>query len=365
MNPWEYELIQKLTGRIQEKAARQGTAEDKSHQVRQVDIYGWIFWAGLLFGLLVGGVCFLFRQWTAGLCFWLLFGLLAVPGLCVQYNCRLTYDEEGFTWQNLFRLCRRYSYEEVTGLYSSPTRVVVELNGGKQLDLDAGWINREDFARAVRKYRSQKPPKLAAPVLGMSEAEIAASYENGTLAKALLVTEADLPRFGRFKALHYGIGTLCSLSAAFAVFCGPAFLGTGRWTGLLFLGLPGILLMAAAIFLYFHDPQYFTAREKPAAQILCKKDKVRHKRCTMVLTSLLSLPGGCIFFLCRMEETGQRWPLWLALAAAGLLFAALLALFRRFSWEYRKFRVGYGSFGVYQAMFSLTVFFVLGGLLLF
>lgn len=142
-------LTQKLTGIVVEKAARDGTVEDNSRWVRQVSVYRWSFWFFALFGLIIGIICWIFHQPIGGLIMFLLFEALAVPGLCVQYNCLLTYDEEGFIWRNLLRISHRYSYEEVTGLYSSPLRVVVELSDHKRLDLDQSWIKAESTDRTL------------------------------------------------------------------------------------------------------------------------------------------------------------------------------------------------------------------------
>lgn len=364
MNALAYFLTQKITKSIVDKAAQDGTAKDGSHQVRQVSIYGWIACVGALFGLLLGGAIILFDQLAVGLLVIFLFGALSIPVLCVRYNCLLTYDEKGFTWRNMLRISHRYSYEDVTGLYSSPLRVVVELNGHKQLDFDESWLNREDFAHKIRKCRSQKPPKLPSPVLGMPLSEIETSYEGGTFSRALLVKESDRERFGRFKWVHYGICTLSCLFAGFALLCSQAFQQESKAVGLGFLVLPGALCVAAALYLYFRYPQYFTAREMPSETSLSKEKKARHKRCTLAVTSLMSVCGGAFFFICQISEKTGTWLLFAAAGAAGLLFWAFLALFRRFSWEYRNFRVGYVSFAVWLVFFCLTVFFALGGLFL-
>lgn len=362
MNSLAYFLTQKITKDILDQAAKDGTAKDGSHQVRQVSIYGWISWAGVLLGLILGGAIIFFDQLAIGICVLLLFGALSIPVLCVKYNCLLTYDEKGFTWRNVLRINHRYSYEDVTGLYSSPLRVVVELNGHKQLDFDQSWLNREDFAHKIRKCRSQKPPKLPMPVLGMSLSEIETSYEGGVFARALLVKECEREQFGRFKWIHYGICTLSCLFAGFALLCSQVFQEESKAVGLSFLVLPGVLCMAAALYLYFRYPQYFTAREMPAEGALPKQKKVRHKRCTLAVTSLMSICGGAFFFICQISGKTQVWPLFVAAGAAGLLFWALLVLFRRFSWEYQNFRVGYVSFAFWQVLFCITIFFALGGL---
>ncbi len=357
-----YVLTRKLTNAVLEKAAQDGMMEDNSRRVRQVSIYQWSFWLFALLGLLVGGACWIFHQPKAGLVMFLLFEALAVPGLCIQYNCLLTYNEEGFTWRNLLRISHRYSYEEVTGLYQSPLRVVVELNDHKRLDLDPGWVNREQFAKAVCKYRSQKPPKLAPPVVGMSNSGIAEAYENGVFARAMLVKKDDLPQFARFKRIHYCLCALAWLFAIFAVVGLQTFQQMGVLTGLFLCALPGILCMAVSLALYFRYPQYFTTREPPSVELLPKQRRSIHKRCTNAMVSLLTFPGGIVFFLAQLNGQPLLRPLLLAAAVAVLLFVGLLSLFRRYSWEYRKFRIGYVSFAFCQVLFCLPVFFTLAGL---
>ncbi len=331
-----------------------------------VSLYGKVFWANAAFGAVLGGLACVFGQPAAGLVLFLLFFALSVPGLLIQYNNRLTYDKEGFVWRNWFRRSRRYSYEEVTGVYSTPLRVVVELNGKKQLDLDHAWINREDFLRAVKRYRSTKPPKLPQPVLGMTEDEITQSYDNGALGKALLVPKTALSHFARAKWAHYSICTLSVLCTVFALLCGPAFKEAGPMPGFLSFALPGLLLMAVALGLYFRFPHYFTAREQPSLEVLPSKEtRKKHKRCTMVVASLFSVPGCALFFIAQLGGKSQFWPLWVAALAAVVMLFVLLLLFRRFSWEYRNFGVGYVSFACWQVLFCVSIFFALGGLLVF
>lgn len=363
MDLLSYLVTRKTTDAIIAKAARDGMQEDGSRQLRPVAIYSRVFWIIGAFGLVVGGLACWSGQFAAGLVLFLLFGLICVPGLCLQYNCRLTYDEEGFIWRNFFRISRRYSYEDVTGVYSSPLRVMVELNGKKRLDFDTSWINRQDFAKAINKYRSQKPPKLPQPVVGMSNEEIAESYDMGTLAKALLIKKNDLPKYARFKWIHYGICTFSVLCTVFAILCGRAFEGADPMAGFLWLALPGLLLMVAALVLYIRYPQYFTAREQPAAEILAKEKKKIHKRSTMAATSLLSIPGGAFYFIGQVSGKSRFGPLWIAVLVAVVVLVGLLILFRRYSWEYRNFGIGYASYTVWQVLFCMSVFFAVGGLL--
>ena len=90
MTMFEYMLTQKITGSILGKASRDGTAEDDSRCVRQVALYKRVFWIFMFIGLAIAGICCFFHQLTVGLFFVLFFGLIAVPGLCAQYNCLLT-----------------------------------------------------------------------------------------------------------------------------------------------------------------------------------------------------------------------------------------------------------------------------------
>ena len=369
MKLMEYFLIQKITNRINksiaDKAAQESVNQVENGKVQPISIYGKVFWVCGLAGIIFGGLACIFNQPVAG--FWLfsLFALISIPGLCIRYNCLLTYDEEGFTWRNMLRISHHYSYEEVTGLYSSPLHVVVEINNQKQLDLDKDWMNQNNFAKAIRKYRSEKPPKLPMPVLGMSETEISASYECGVLSRAMLVKKKDLPKFVWFKWIHYGIGILSGLFTVFAMLCFPVLRDMEMLPCFLIFVLPEILCMVTALFLYFQYPQYFTAREKPNNVTLFKKTKANHKCCTLALTSTLGVLGAGLFFLNQLQQqTIHSFLLLLAAILSVILFWVLLAVFRRFSWEYRNFRVGYVTFTFWQVFFCLSVFFILGGLLL-
>lgn len=356
----EYVIIQKITKCVVEKAVTDGMAEDSGGQVRPVMTYAWALWSVALLGIGIAAVCRLYDQRVIGGIMLLCCALLSVPGLLMQYNCRLTYDEGGFIWRSMLRISRRYSYEAVTGLSVSPLRVVVQLENGKQLDFDYVWRNRHCFAQAIEKYRSRKPPKLLPPVMGMTSSEIKESYENGVLGRALLVKKQDLPRFARFRWVHYGMGILSGLFAAFAIFLAPMLPQSGGFL----LVVPGLLLTAAALALYFLCPQYFTAREKPAEELISKKQKSIHKCCTMPLVNSLCIPGGAMFLLEQSGRASRFWPLLPAAGMAAMLYAGLLLLFRRFSWEYRTFRVGCVSFAFSQAIFCLMMFFVLGGILI-
>lgn len=365
MHPVAYILTQKITkkinGAVAEQAEKSRANQMDDGMVCPMAIYGRIFWVGLIFGLLLGGAACFAGQPTIGLVLFGLFALLSIPGLCIQYNCRIVYDAQGFTWRNVLRISRHYSYEEITGLCDAPLHVVVELNHKKRLDLDYGWVNQHSFADAIVKYRSKKPPKLPLPVLGMSESEIEASYNGGVLSRALLVKAQDLPKFGWFKCVHYGICTIAVFFALFAMLSFPVFQDMNMRSGLLFLALPGILCHIAALLLYFRFPQYFTAREKPSDLELSKQKKISHKRCTLAITSTFGALGGIVFFLAQMDRYSGPLPIVLAAAATVLLLFALLAMFRRFSWEYRNFGVGYITFGVWQAFFCFSIFFTLAG----
>lgn len=368
MHPVAYVLTQKITkkinGTVAEQAEKSRANQVDDGIVRPMSVYGWIFWVSLFFGLLLGGATCLAGQPAIGLVLFGLFALLSVLGLCIQYNCRIVYDAQGFTWRNVLRISRHYSYEEVTGLCDTPLHVVVELNHKKRLDLDYDWVNQHRFADAIVKYRSKKPPKLPLPVLGMSEAEIEASYNGGVLSRALLVKAKDLPKFVWFKCVHYGICTLAVFFALFAMLFFPVFQDAEMLSGLLFLALPGLICHIAALLLYFGYPQYFTAREKPTNPELSKQKKTSHKRCTLAITSTFCALGGIVFFLAQMDQYNGPFPIVLAAVAAVLLFCVFLALFRRFSWEYRNFGVGYVTFGCWQAFFCFSIFFTLAGVFL-
>lgn len=366
MNPLQHYLIQTITKSVDRhltrKADLERAAQIEDNQVRPVSVYKWVFWTTGLMGLIFGGIACALKHPIIGLFLFLPFALPCAIGLCIQYNCLLVYDEQGFTWRNMLRITHRYSYEEVTGLYCSPLHVVVVINKGKRLDLDKDWSNQDGFAKAIKKYRSEKPPKLPMPILGMSCEEISSSYQDGALSKAMLVKTKDQPKFGQFKAIHYMLGTFSGLMAAIAILCFPIDQNSEMQFGLLAVALLQILCSIASLALYFAYPQYFTVREKPSDIDLPQNVKANHKCCTFVLTSMLGVVGSGVFFVAQLDQSSQLFALLLAACMAVSLFFAVLMLFRRLSWEYRNFRVGYVTFTWCQVVFSLSVFFVLGGL---
>lgn len=363
MNILGYFLTQKLTGKVLDKAAQDGMDEDDSCKVQMVAAFGYVFLITAIIGAVIGIICICFHQITAGIIVLLFSGGISAPGLCAHHNCLLTYDKEGFTWRNWLGRSCRYSYEDVTGLYNSPLRVVVELSDGRRIDLDEFWVNRLGFAQALCRYRSHKPAKLMPPVAGMSNSEIAESYEKGVLAMAVLVQKNDRPMFGRFKKIHYLICTFSWITAAFPVLSFNASKLPATWEVLGLLGLPGLVLTLAAMILYFRYPEYFTMRERPTEGLVSQENKKIHKRCTVGYTSLLSVPGSLIFFIYQVQGKAALLPLLTSAVVAVLLFTGLLLLFRRYSWEYRNYGVGYVSYGFYQVLLCSSVFFVLGGLL--
>lgn len=349
LNFLEYYLTRKLTDAVVQKAAADGRAPADSGRVQQVPFLKWFFRGSLLLGLVLAAVALALHQPMASLLLFLLFGGLAIPPLISFHTCWIAYDETGFTVSGYFGTKRRYRYEDVTGLSESSTTVELEVNGKKRISLGETWLGRHDLARMIRRQSPVKLPKLPFSVLGMSQDDILASYQNGIFRKALVVPKEYRDRLKRVKWLHY---SLCTLSLLLSVF---SFLSSPVSNSAAFgLALLNGFLMLLVTALYFLFPQYFTAREKPGEGPLEKECRRSHKLCTMGPISLFSLFSGFSVLACPAMAQGPEnvslTPVWFSILGVALLFTALVALFRRLSWEYRTYRLGLVSFVVWQVM---------------
>lgn len=369
MNFLQLSLTRKLTAAILKKGAEEGSVETDTHRVEQVPIFQRFLRCFAAAGLILSGVAlFVSHEIMAALLLLLFCEGLSVPVLISYHTCWITYDESGFTHSTFWGRKYQYSYEDVTGLVCSGSRVEIEVCGQKRIQMDETWINRQDFAHFIRKHRSQKPPKLAPSVVGMSMAEISDSYQKGVLRQALLVcSKEDQARFPRFKILHYGI---CSLSLLLTIICfltisesSQMFLGY-----LLLIGFIN-LLWVAALALYFRYPMYFTMREIPCDIDFDRSIRANHKRSTFVAASVCSLLPNILFLiLCTHSIPDALHPvLWAALAGvlALIVFIALLHLFRCYSWEYRHYKVGLITFTICLLVCCVGLFMLLFGSLLF
>lgn len=365
-----YLLTKKITADVMDRANREGMAENDSCRVEQVPFLRGIFRGVAIFGLVLALLAlFVGHEPVVAVLLLLVSGGLSVPMLISYHTCWITYDDSGFTQSGFFGTKHRYSYEDVTGLAKTDTRVEIEVCGNKRITLEETWINRQGLARAIVKNRSKRPPKIKPSVTGMSEGEIEASYQNGVLKKALLVPEKGeyRSRLLRFKCIHYGICTLsCVLAACSFLFL--SLVGMGCTAALLCVAFPSELLVLAAVVLYFRYPDYFTAREKPSACDLDKSSRKYHKLCTLAPVSTLSMCSSVVLLLdcAKSAADGVNYPLSVgtAIAAAVLLFGTMMVLFRRFSWEYRTFRIGCVSYCAWQVCGCLSLFMLICGLLI-
>ena len=78
-----------------------------------------------------------------------LFALLGVILLLGFINCRIYYDEEGFTAKNFFGVKKRYTYKEITLIQEAvyDTRVYI---GKRKVVIEAFAVGKEEFLRLAR-----------------------------------------------------------------------------------------------------------------------------------------------------------------------------------------------------------------------
>ncbi len=91
--------------------------------------------------------------WFAVLCF-LFFALLGASLTVAYFNCRIEYDDDGFTQKSFFGIKRRYSYGDLTGIRHNVHETYLFI-GKKRVLVDGLALNGTDFvAFARKKYRT-------------------------------------------------------------------------------------------------------------------------------------------------------------------------------------------------------------------
>ncbi len=83
-------------------------------------------------------------------------GVLCIMG---YFHCRITYDEAGFTHQNIIGIKKRYSYHQITGLSGRSQDKHLHI-GRRKILLDTIAIGRDEFlAFAKKRYRTENGGK--------------------------------------------------------------------------------------------------------------------------------------------------------------------------------------------------------------
>ena len=84
--------------------------------------------------------------------FFFIFSLLGVTLLVAYVNCRIWYDEEGFTAKNFFGIKRHFTYDQLTGFRKD--RDIHILLGKRKVVVDELSVGRREFIAFVKKeYR--------------------------------------------------------------------------------------------------------------------------------------------------------------------------------------------------------------------
>lgn len=77
------------------------------------------------------------------------FSILGVILIIAFINCRITYDEDGFTSQNFFRIKRRYTYDEVTAMKENLHEKYLYM-GNRKVMIDDCSVGNVKFILFVR-----------------------------------------------------------------------------------------------------------------------------------------------------------------------------------------------------------------------
>ena len=83
----------------------------------------------------------------------LLFSMLGTSLIVAYINCRISYDEDGFTAKNFFGIKRRFTYDQITGIKENMRETYLYM-GKKKVKTDEFSVGGMEFiAFANRKYR--------------------------------------------------------------------------------------------------------------------------------------------------------------------------------------------------------------------
>lgn len=366
MNNFGLSITQALIKAATEKAEQEGMQNTDSGRVEQVSTLKWLFRIGLFLGIAFGALAtFAGREPFIGLFFVLFFGGLTVPCLISYHTCWIAYDEDGFTRSNFFGRKCRYRYQDVTGLGEEASNVVIKLKDGKEILLNYSWKNRDVFVEKIKQSCGEDNlKKLQVHITDFSPSDYKKSYESGVLKKALLVPEnwECQQMYRKMKIVHT---LLCVVLGICLYLMFAAFQDTipeELHTRILTAWGISYLCLIAALVLYFRLPDYFTIREKPANG--CEKVK-NHKLSTQVWAA------GAVMFcnlgmMCLLLEdndilqaygfcNGNVLPAVIIGFACIGVYALLLYLFKRYSWEYREYKIGFVSFCVWYLLVILTL----------
>ncbi len=96
--------------------------------------------------------------------FWLLFSMLPASLIVAYINCRISYDEDGFTAQNFFGIKRRFTYDQITARKYRMQNTVFYLGKRKIVIYDYA-VGRFEFHLFVKKkyrriYKKAIPEKV-------------------------------------------------------------------------------------------------------------------------------------------------------------------------------------------------------------
>ena len=341
-------LIQSITGAMSDKAAVRTMEPTGENVVKYTSQEKNILLVIQGIAIILGLICwFTTKVLWAALIFPVFFGLLVVPGLMSYVNQKIFFDEDGFTVRNFFGIRRRYTYQDVVaGIVmivkldgeELPGAIDLDLSDGRHLKLDTSLANRHVFYERILAHHPAGLPKANPRILGMTEKDMAECYVSGILHDAMLVPEDLTDVFRPWKHIHY---LLCTFSG---VLLGLSFFRI-LW---LFVEVLVCLLDVTAAVLYFRHPEFYTAWEIPNDRVLQGPVRKRHKCGTFILVSMLGLLASLVLLLPQLDYLFllHAGPGFTALAAAAFLLpmAGLIFLFRRSSWEFKTYHLGFGAF---------------------
>ena len=271
---------------------------------------------------------------------------IPVPLLISCRNCWVRYNEEGFTVSNFWGIRRCYTYSDVTARTQGGGNMDFKRSDGTYMRMD-GQVNGKAFFTVLCRMTGKETAILHPHPMGMQEAQLKESYASGLLRETMFVNPEQLSSLNIRKNISHimiRISSVCLLG----VYCSR-------------LDLPGVLiplgLTLLSMGLYYKNPDYYTAREHVGKEWVGELAPL-HKCCNMFGPSLCALLSSAVYYVHHMDSLyghgtvyiigeGNPWKTGSSYGICILITVLQLLVFKKYSREYREYRLGMVSFGVY------------------
>ncbi len=281
-------------------------------------------------------VGFILKEWASALVLFGLFGGLGILPLFSYITCYYEFDELGFIRSNFFGIKKYYYYSEITAFSLIGANIYLELNGTKKIVINDTWSNKEPFLERIMNAIPDNTPEVKV-LFGSDPLTNRAILEATDVKKAVMVDTKDQAAFKKVKTIYrcilwplYGLGVVLLLSLTNDIF--EEVFEQIMIVGIVYTLVINIVAVISLI-MYYTKPQYFTMRENNT------KSEIEYYKIALVPFSFMMASfTNYIVGLFAGFVNG-----YLAAIISIALMVLYLIIFRKYSWEYKNYKVGYYS----------------------